>query len=149
MIWNGHFAHFATFPIFSHWSDAEWLGTVNFALSQLFQSLPTEALHKWLEMANFATWTIFSHRITQNCQFHPFCNFSNLFPSKWCRMTQNNQFCLFCNFSNLFPPMWCRMANLAHFATFPIFSHWCGPEWLRMTDFTHFAIFQSFLIKVV
>ena len=48
-------------------------------------------------------------RMTQNSQFCPICNFSNLFPLKWFRLTWNSQFCPICNFPNLFPPKWLRM----------------------------------------
>ena len=47
--------------------------------------------------------------MTWNGQFHPICNFSNLFPPKWLRTSQNGQFCPICNFS--------------------IFSHRSGSEW--------------------
>ena len=53
--------------------------------------------------------------MTQNGQFCPMCNFSNLFPLKWLRMTRNGQFCLICNFSNLFPLKWLRMTQNGQF----------------------------------
>ena len=71
--------------------------------------------------------------MTQNGQFHPICNFSNLFPPKWLRMTQNDQFCPICNFSNLFPPKWLRMTRNGQFCLICIFSNLFPPKKLRMT----------------
>ena len=71
--------------------------------------------------------------MTWNGQFHPICNFSNLFPPKWLRMTQNGQFCPIHNFSNLFPPKWLRMTWNGQFCPICNFSNLFPLKWLRMT----------------
>ena len=71
--------------------------------------------------------------MTQNCQFCPICNFSNLFPLKWLRMTENGQFHPIHNVSNLFPQKWLRMTRNGQFQPICNFSNLFPLKWLRMT----------------
>ena len=82
--------------------------------------------------------------MTQNGQFCPICNFSNLFPPKWLRMTRNGQFCSICNFSNLFPPKWLRMTQNGQFCPICNFSNLFPPKWLRMTRNGQFCPIHNF-----
>ena len=73
---------------------------------QLLQSFPTE--------------------VAWNGQFHPICNFSNLFPQKRLRMTQ-------------------QQPILPDSTTFSTFSHQSGSEWLGTANFAWFATLSNLL----
>ena len=82
--------------------------------------------------------------MTQNSQFCPICNFSNLFSLKWLRMTWNGQFHMICNFSNLFPLKLLRMTWNSQFSLIHNFSNLSPLKWLRMTWNGQFHLICNF-----
>ena len=126
-----NFTQFPTFPIFSHQSGSEWLGTANFAWFATFPIFSHWSGSEWLGMANFA-------------QFPTFPIFSHWSGSEWLRMANFAQFTTFPLFSHWSGSEWLGMANFARFATFPIFSYRSSSEWLRTANFTQFTTFPIF-----
>ena len=84
--------------------------TFDFQLGWLMDSnpiCPLQYKESWI-LSELQLFQFFPTEVVWNGQFHPICNFSNLFPQMRFRMTRNSQFCPICNFSNLFPLKWLR-----------------------------------------
>ena len=140
-----NFAHFTTFPIFSHQSSSFFAKFQNVHLQGVYTGQFSQICNfsnhfqpKQLKMTHNGQ---FCHQSGLDCvemtNFGQFSTIHIFSHKKWLRLTQNGQFCLIRNFSNLFPAKRLIFCQISKFS----FLGWGG---VHQPILPNLQLFKSF-----